>query len=153
MNFPQPGSCLCGDVRYELLEDPVTLYVCHCTDCQTQTGSSFALSMIVRPHALRVVRGEPWEYAVTLPDGRVKTSRYCRRCATRTWGRSSARGLVVLEPGTLDDTSWLEPVGHIWTRSAQPWLGAPEGELCFAKQPEGDDWLPFVRAWKERPRA
>ena len=50
--FPQHGGCLCGDLRYSLAEDPLTLYVCHCTDCQRQTGSSFALSMLVRLEAL-----------------------------------------------------------------------------------------------------
>lgn len=151
--FPQHGSCLCRDVGYSLTEDPVTLYACHCTDCQRQTGTSFALSMIVRREALSLIRGQPNEYAVEMPDGRFKRSHFCGRCSTRLWGPSTVTGLAVLEPGTLDDTSWLHPVGHIWTRSAQPWVQIPESSLRFDQQPQPDAWLVFVRAWKSRPSA
>lgn len=150
MQFPMPGGCLCGDVRYELLEDPVTLYACHCTDCQTQSGASFALSMVVRAEGVRLLRGEPAAYDVTLEDGRRKRGRLCARCGTRLLAISSASGLTVLEPGTLDDTSWLRPVGHIWTRSAQPWLQLPEGVLRFEEGPDDEGKLAMVRAWKAR---
>ena len=56
--------------------------------------------------------------------------------------------LFHLQPGTLDDTSWLQSVGHIWTRSAQSWFPLPEDALCYEAQPE--DMLPLVRAWQSR---
>jgi hypothetical protein len=149
VDFPQSGRCLCGAVEYSLREDPLTLYACHCTDCQRQTGSSFALSMIVRREALVVVAGEPERYSVELADGRLKEAHFCGRCSTRLWGPSSVAGLAVLEPGSLDDTSWLVPVGHIWTRSAQPWVVIPNNELSFSEQPQGDSSLALVRAWKQ----
>jgi hypothetical protein len=151
--FPQRGSCLCGEVEYSLGEDPLTLYACHCTDCQCQSGSSFALSMIVRREALRVIHGRPGEYVVELADGRVKQARFCGRCSTRLWGPSSIEGLLVLEPGTLRDTSWLRPVGHIWTRSAQPWVSFQDDALCFREQPAEEEALALVRAWKDQQRA
>jgi hypothetical protein len=151
VSFPQPGACLCGDVAYSLSEDPLTLYACHCTDCQRETGSSFSLSMIARHEALRLVRGHPQEYAIETPDRRRKQSYFCSRCSTRLWGPSSVSGLVVFGPGTLDDKSWLHPIGHIWTRSAQPWVRIPEDSLNFAMQPSADEWPAFVRAWKNRP--
>lgn len=150
VDFPQHGGCLCGVVRYSLSEDPLTLYVCHCTDCQRQTGASFALSMLVRLEALEIVRGRPHEYSVEMEDGRVKRSNFCARCSTRLWGLSRVAGLAVLEPGTLDDTSWLRPVGHIWTRSAQAWVRIPEDARRFSTQPQDEDFLGLVRAWKQR---
>ena len=147
--FPQRGCCLCGDVEYRISEDPVTLYACHCTDCQRQTGASFGLSMIVRRESLQIVRGRPEQYSVEMADGRVKQSHFCGRCTTRLWGPSSIAGLAVLEPGTLDDTSWLHPIGHIWTRSAQPWVSIPKGSLNFSHQPREEDYLSLVRAWKQ----
>jgi hypothetical protein len=148
--FPQYGGCLCGDVRYRLDEDPVTLYACHCTDCQRQSGSSFALTRVVRSEALEVVRGRPEERSVTLPDGRVKSARLCGRCATRLLFPSRVAGLSGIEPGTLDDTSWLRPAGHIWARSAQPWVVIPEGALRFEQQPSDEGMMALVRAWKSR---
>ncbi len=149
--FPQHGGCFCGEVRYTLSEDPLTLYACHCTDCQRQTGSSFVLSMVVRRKALEVLRGELREYSLELPDGRRKHGKFCGRCSTRLWGEPfKLPGLAVLRPGTLDDTSWLHPIGHIWTRSAQPWVRIPDDTLNFSRQPEGDEVAALVRAWKER---
>jgi hypothetical protein len=37
--------------------------------------------------------------------------------------------------GTLDDTSWLQPTVHFWTRSAQPWVVLPEGSQRFETPP------------------
>ncbi len=150
-SFPRSGGCLCSDVRYRLEEDPLTVYVCHCTDCQRQTGSSFSLSMIVRCEALQLVQGHPKEYLVELSDGRKKQSCHCVRCSTRLWGPSRVAELAVLEPGTLDDASWFRPVGHIWTRSAQPWVQIPEGVLRFARQPPEAEFLELVKAWKAQP--
>jgi hypothetical protein len=109
--------------------------------------------MIVRREALRIVRGAPQEYSIEMPDGRRKQAHVCARCHTRLWGPSSVAGLAVLEPGTLEDTSWLRPVGHIWTRSAQPWVRIPEASLRFEEQPRGEEQLALVRAWKQRERA
>jgi len=146
---PKPGGCICGAVRYALVADPITLYACHCTDCQKATGASFALSMIVARDAVARVEGEPELHACPLDDGRVKRAYRCRACDTTLWGAPVAfPNLLNLQPGTLDDTSWLRPVGHIWTRSAQPWLALPEGVLRYEAQPE--DMLPLVRAWKAR---
>ena len=149
--FPRDGGCLCGDIRFRLGEDPLTLYVCHCTDCQTQSGASFSLSMIVRREALQLLQGEPGEYQVELPDGRVKKSSYCERCSTRLFSPSSrSADLTLLEPGCLDDTSWVQPVAHIWTRSAQAWISIPKDLLQCAMQPSQAESLEFVRRWKQR---
>lgn len=147
--FPQLGGCLCGAARYVLDEEPLTVYACHCTDCQRQSGASFTLSMVVRREALRVVRGCPQEYSLALPDGRSKRSSFCGRCSTRLWGPSKVPGLAILEPGTLDDTSWFRPVGHIWTRSAQPWLRIPADALRFQQRLPREEFMTLVRVWKD----
>ena len=45
------GGCFCGEIRYRFVGDPLTLYACHCTDCQRETGASFVLSMVRRTRA------------------------------------------------------------------------------------------------------
>ena len=146
--FPQNGGCLCGDVRYTVTEDPVTLYACHCTDCQRETGAAFTLSAVVRSEALVLTSGAPREFSCELSDGRTKSASYCPRCITKLWGRSTTTGLANLDVGTLDDTSWVAPAGHIWTRSAQSWLTLPEGSLAFEAAPGEAGVLALVRAWK-----
>jgi hypothetical protein len=149
VDFPQHGGCVCGDVRYALTEDPITLYVCHCTDCQSESGASFTLSMVIQRETLEILQGELREYAVELPDGRRKGASYCGRCVTRLFGPSRRPTLTLLYPGTLDDTCWLQPAGHIWTRSAQPWIEIPDVPR-FERQPGEAGMLELVRTWKSR---
>ena len=147
--FPQRGGCLCGDLRYRLSDPPLTLYACHCTDCQRQTGTSFVLSMFIKRDSLQLEQGEPAEYSLELPDGRHKHGIFCRRCSTRLWGEPRRLpDLAALRPGTLDDTSWVHPIGHIWTRSAQPWVRIPEDALRFEQQPDSEGVGALVRAWQ-----
>ena len=152
MPAPYDGGCVCGAVRYRLGEEPLTLYACHCTDCQRHTGASFALSMIVRREAVQLLRGEPRAYVATVPGGPQRRGRFCGECATRMWGEPVRfPGILVLRPGTLDDTTWLDPVAHIWTRSAQPWVALPKGAHVFATQP--DDPMALIDLWRQRRAA
>lgn len=45
------------------------------------------------------------------------------------------------EPGTLDDTSWLKPGAHNWTKSAQLWFRLDEDSLQYPHNPSGYDDL------------
>ena len=53
-----------------------------------------------------------------------------------------------LKAGSLDDRSWLVPVGHVWAESAQPWveIDRSAGALVFEKQPA--DFEEFMRRWR-----
>ena len=147
MPTPHEGGCFCDGIRYAVSAEPLTLYACHCTDCQRQTGSSFALSMILPRDALSLLRGDPRHAIRTMPDGRRLHSRFCGECGSHMWGEPPKfPQVVVLRPGTLDDTSWLRPVGHIWTRSAQPWESIPEGTLSFDGQPP--DPMALIEEWR-----
>jgi hypothetical protein len=149
MPAPYEGGCACGAVRYRLAGEPLTLYACHCTDCQRHGGASFVLSMIIRKDALHLLRGTPRDYAVEVPGSPSRHGKFCVACATRLWGEPAKFPAVsVLRPGTLDDTTWLEPVAHLWTRSRQRWVRIPEGALVFETQPP--DLTALVGAWRER---
>lgn len=152
MPAPFEGGCLCQAVRYRLADEGLTLYACHCTDCQRQTGSAFGLSMVVARSMFVLLRGEPQGYDVPLPGGRRWRGRFCGSCATRLWSEPlKFPQVVTLRPGGLDDTSWLQPIGHIWTRSAQPWVSIPADTLSYENQPE--DYTALIQAWRERPSA
>jgi hypothetical protein len=152
MGAPYAGGCLCAAVRYRVDAEPLTLYACHCMDCQRRTGSGFAMSLVVRREALVVETGTPAPYAATLADGRTKRGRMCAACGTRLWGEPEGDArIVVVQPGTLDDTSWLHPVAHIWARSAQPWIVFPLDVTVFLEQPA--EFRELIELWRERPSA
>jgi hypothetical protein len=149
MNPPYSGGCLCGAVRYRVIAEPETFYVCHCTDCQRRNGSAFGLSFVVRREAVES-SGDTHLHVAKLADGRIKQSHACVKCNTRLWGESVRNpAFFILQPGTLDDTSWLQPVAHIWTRSAQPWFPFPPDAVKFETQPP-EAWKVLFKLWRER---
>jgi hypothetical protein len=133
---PYTGRCYCGKVQYRVNEEPMTIYACHCTDCQKRSGSAFGLSMWVNTRAIEVTAGEAHLHESTGPDGSPRNARVCGNCGVRLWSEPTKRpGLAVMRPGTLDDTSGLVPMAHIWTRSAQKWFTFPEGVPRYEQNP------------------
>lgn len=151
MTTTREGGCQCRAVRYRVLGDPLTVYACHCADCQRRSGSAFAMTMLVSKNQIEVIQGRPAQYDYVEKDGRHRLGVFCGKCATRLWGESPrVSGVFFLPPGTLDDTSWVEPAAHVWTRSAQPWVSIPDSVPAFAQ--EAEDVSVLVSAWRDRRR-
>src|SRR4051812_50163474 len=53
------GQCHCGEITFEAEIDPDTVSVCHCTDCQTLTGSPFRVTAVCTGAAVRPTGGWP----------------------------------------------------------------------------------------------
>jgi hypothetical protein len=149
MQLPLTGGCQCRAVRYEIDAEPQALYACHCTECQKQSASAFALSMLVPRDAVRVTQGELREWVRRADSGRMISCLFCATCGTRVFHNPHSNPKVTtIKPGTLDDTSWFDPIGHIWTRSAQPWVDIPADTVNYEGQPP--DQSKLIAAWKAR---
>ena len=134
MNLPQHGGCQCGKIRYEIVEAPTLVYTCHCKDCQRLTGSAFSLGLVVAESAFHGSGLEPRPLQRMADSGRVNTRWTCPECGS--WFASPPRdGMIRVRAGTLDDTSWLWPTRHIWTRSKQPWVVFGADDETFEKAP------------------
>ena len=121
------GGCQCGELRYEVVGTPRKLVVCHCTDCQRQSGSAFGMTLLVNEADFRLTQGEVKTFVSTSATGRAKLGAFCPRCGTRIYHKPEWRpGTVSVKPGTLDDTSGLKPDMHIWISSKQPWVTIPD---------------------------
>lgn len=148
MPLPYLGGCQCGVIRYELLAEPLTLYVCHCKECQKQSSSAFGMSMAVLREALMITQGTPRKWQRKADSGREVICEFCGDCGTRLFHHPSRNlAIVNVKPGTLDNTSWLKPVANLWTGSAQPWLSLPEQMLNYKAQP--DDYAQLLEKYQE----
>ncbi len=38
------GGCQCGAVRFRITGEATALFACHCTICQTHTGTAFSMA-------------------------------------------------------------------------------------------------------------
>jgi hypothetical protein len=135
MRLPQAGGCQCGRLRYEINEAPPLVYTCHCTDCQRMTSSAFSMGLVIADRAFRLTASEPRLVERTADSGARRGRWVCPECgswiSSTPWPNSAVRAV---RGGTLDDTSWLRPTLHLWTRSKQPWITLPDGDRSFATQ-------------------
>lgn len=149
--LPLVGGCMCGALRYEVSAPPLMIYNCHCTNCQKISGSAFNTSVIVAETALRFTAGEPSRVEWVSDKGTTRCGLFCGACGTRIVnGGKPSTGVFSLRAGTLDDTSWVQPVGDLYTRSAQPWMRFIEGGLRAETTP--DSYAPFIAAFRAQGR-
>ena len=134
MAAPYTGGCQCGLVRYTLTAEPTRLVACHCKECQRQSGSAFGMSMLVQEASLTVT-GQTKQFTRIADSGHENTGVFCPNCGVRIYHIPRyVTGVLVLKPGTLDDTSWLQPEYFVWMKSAQGWVPVPDGVKALQGQ-------------------
>jgi len=110
------GGCFCGAVRYRMAGPPIYVNCCHCRDCQTLTGSAFALNAMIERDRVTVLQGDP------APD--KEGGMRCPACGVLLWGFHPLFGdrILFLRAGTLDESERLKPDAHFFVRSKHPWV-------------------------------
>ena len=63
------GSCACGHVRYRMESDPLIVHCCHCSWCQRQNGSAFAVNALIEADRVNILEGDVAEITVPSPSG------------------------------------------------------------------------------------
>ncbi|MGH7061147.1 MAG: GFA family protein [Stellaceae bacterium] len=117
------GRCHCGQIGFAAEIDPAQVRVCHCTDCQTLSGSAFRVNVASLPGSFALTHGTPKVYIKTAESGNQRAHAFCPDCGTPLWATApgpnpASYGLRV---GTLDCRTELAPARQGWCRSALPW--------------------------------
>ena len=136
MSGAREGGCQCGAVRYRVSGEPLTLAVCHCSECQTQTGSAFGMSLVVRREDFALLRGDLRRFTRSADSGRAVHCFFCPDCGCRIYHEPTFTDAVVnVKPGTLDDPAGLRPNLHAWTASRQDWVPIPPEARTVDRNP------------------
>jgi hypothetical protein len=119
------GRCHCGFITYEAEVDPEKVVICHCTDCQTLSGSAFRTVVSTRENSFKLLSGELRIYVKTGESGTKRQQSFCPECGTPIYSAPIGEGTKVhtLRVGTIRQRNELAPKLQLWTRSAQRWLG------------------------------
>ena len=131
------GSCHCGFITIEGEADPEKVAICHCTDCQTGTGSAFRVSVPVLGATFRM-SGQPTAYLKTTAEsGNPRVQAFCPRCGSPIYATAPGPGpkTYSIRAGTIRQRYELAPRRQIWTRSRQRWIGDLAAITAFEKQP------------------
>jgi len=133
------GACHCGAIRIEGEADPETATICHCTDCQTSTGSAFRVAIPVAGATFKIT-GQPTTYLKTTAEsGNPRVQAFCPQCGSPIYSTSPGAGVrpsYTVRVGILRQRDALVPKRQIWFRSARPWVTEiaeiPQSDLATA---------------------
>lgn len=144
-SYVTEGSCTCGHVRYQVVEDPLIVHGCHCRGCQKNSGSAFAINALYEADRVRLIEGTVEETSVPTPSGTGQDITRCKKCKVAIWSNYNMGGLRkhirFIRVGTLDDPDQFPPDVHIYTSSKQPWVTLPEND------PRVERFYEFSTTW------
>jgi hypothetical protein len=128
-NVALEGRCTCGAVRYRLTARPMFVHCCHCTWCQRETGSAFAVNAMIEASCVELLQGAPVQAALPTASGKGQVFARCPDCGVTLWSNYAGAGPKIhfVRVGTLDDPSAAPPDIHIFTSTKLPWVVLPDG--------------------------
>jgi hypothetical protein len=126
------GGCACRAVRYRMTLRPMVVHGCHCTWCQRETGSAFAVNAVIESDRV-TVQGEVEVIVTPSASGQGQRIARCAKCKVALWSNYAGAGASMrfVRVGTLDDPSRFPPDIHIFTSTRQPWVVLPPGVPAF----------------------
>ena len=117
------GSCLCGEIRFEV-EGPVRpIVACHCVQCRKTSGHFVAATSAPRD-AIRI-EGTPTWYASSDTARRG----FCGTCGSSLFWDGAGENLSI-HAGTLDGPTGLRLKGHIYCADKGDYYDLPDDLPC-----------------------
>jgi hypothetical protein len=141
MSAEREGQCACGRVRYRMKSEPMFVHCCHCLNCQRQTGSAFAINLLIEAARVELLHGVPQRVDVPRDDGTPQRIFRCPACQVALFSEYSNAAVLFVRAGTLDDPADVTPDVHIFTRSKVGWMRiAPEVPAFEVYYDTGKQW-------------
>ncbi|HLX20509.1 MAG TPA: GFA family protein [Gaiellaceae bacterium] len=114
------GHCMCGGVRFEVTERPLSAGYCHCTRCQRRTGTAASAQARLAPGSFRLLAGAELVKTYTPEDGWAKS--FCSNCGSALWSHSPETGEVgSVRIGLFDPPHDIRPEWHTFVTYACEW--------------------------------
>ena len=115
------GSCLCGDVAFEIRGPFRGFQYCHCSRCRKKTGSTNVANIFVPIEQFEWVRGESQTKRYELPDAKYWSTAFCTECGSAVPWKSRTGKVMVVGAGSLDDDPGERPQLNVYFGSRAPW--------------------------------
>jgi hypothetical protein len=117
---PLTGTCMCGQVRFEVAAPLVGALYCHCTRCQRRSGTAFSMTAATVPGSFRVVEGADLIASWRPPDGWEKL--FCRACGSHLYTTDPEQPeQLSVRMGAFESDPRIRPSAHEFTAYAAAW--------------------------------
>jgi len=135
------GSCLCGQVRFELDGAPQFINHCHCSMCRKAHGAAFGSFLHADGTGFRWLAGQTRVTNYPSSPGNVRA--FCSVCGSNVPVLEDEGRHVIIPAGALDDDPAVRPIVHIHTASRAPWFDITDALPQFAGFPPDEFWVDY----------
>jgi hypothetical protein len=115
------GSCLCGQVSYQIEGQTTAFYHCHCVRCRKVTGTGHASLIRIKTDSIEWLQGESLINSYKVPEAVRFKNDFCSQCGASLPRHFPNLGMVVLPAGTLDHEPDIKPEARIFCDSRAHW--------------------------------
>ena len=129
------GSCLCGNVRYEIDAELGDFGYCHCRSCRKASGSAHAANAGVDRAVFRLLSGSDTLREFESSPGKLRV--FCSRCGSPIYAYlTSSRDVIRIRLGSLDTPFDKRPTAHTFVSDKADWEPINDG------LPQFPEWAP-----------
>lgn len=114
------GSCLCGEIQYEVAALASPIMHCSCMTCRKAHSAAFNTAAAVKKTDFRWLKGETLLSHFESSPGKIRS--FCSRCGSQLIKTKTDSDDIVLRVGSLDDDPGVKPQARIWHSHEVPWL-------------------------------
>ncbi len=115
------GSCLCGQISFQISEPIKSFKYCHCSRCQKVTGSAHASNLFVPPEQFEWLTGQHLVKRFELTQARFFAHCFCSVCGSSLPWQVQGGPTIVIPAGSLDDDPKVRPKHSIFWEERAPW--------------------------------
>lgn len=128
------GRCTCGAVRYRLIDRPMFVNCCHCSWCQRETGTAFALNAVIETDRLEVTGAVEYVMTPSASDAGQEIAR-CPACRVALFSHYAGAGRLAafVRVGTMARPELCPPGAHIFTSTKLPWVALDPAVPAFVE--------------------
>ena len=144
MNTMIQGSCLCGEIRFEMDPEAIALFnQCYCTLCRKNTGTSHTSQLAVAKDSFAWLAGENEIKTYESSPGNFRA--FCGICGSRL-PQYHTRGVFVSVPaGLLNTFPNIQPEISIHVQSKAPWDKLDPEIVSIPDQGSEEFWHEFMQ--------
>lgn len=129
------GSCLCGEVAYEISTPPLRMFYCHCSRCRQGRSAAHCANVFYKAEGFRWTRGADQVQDYAVPGAQFFGTAFCRQCGSEVPRVSVERNFASVPAGSLDSDPGITANAHIFVDSKAPWFDITDDLPQFAEMP------------------
>ncbi|TGM58873.1 GFA family protein [Leptospira adleri] len=136
MKLPYSGGCACGEIRYNISDEPIFMNDCQCRDCQRMSGTGHG-SYLTFPSRNNVkLNGEAAYFDMVGDSGNTKAGHFCPKCGSPVYLTFAAMPeLFTVHAASLDEPNRYKPQVVTYVMRGYDWDHLDPSLPKFDKMP------------------